>query len=214
MLVLPKTDDITKQRVADLKKEFADESRMIRHLENIEKRPVTKDGNYREYDFTEVHGVVWGGINFDHRIEGLSYEQKFPKIVDFDHPNYMGSYGVADNIQQILERCPLLDSLPDRFFCISATEIHKAHQSNEGGWRWHKWGEYIGVQEPTQEYLYDEEDIDMVIVFQIYELDESKIDNLNLETVLWKDRMRAQERNQHYKLNALAQLNGEHNEDT
>ena len=51
---------------------------------------------------------------------------------------------------------------------ISVTEMRKDEQPEDGGWRWHKWGEYIGKQEPKCEYLYDEPNIDSVYVFHIY----------------------------------------------
>jgi hypothetical protein len=47
--------------------------------------------------------------------------------------------------------------------------VIKANQSHEGGWRWHKWGEYIGKYEPQYEYLYDEPEIEKVYVYHIYE---------------------------------------------
>lgn len=40
------------------------------------------------------------------------------------------------------------------------------------GWRWSKWGEYIGSQNPTQEYLAMEPDIEEVLVYRIILLEE------------------------------------------
>ena len=37
-------------------------------------------------------------------------------------------------------------------------------------WRWHKWGPYIGTKEPKCEYLYDEPEIDKVVIFELYEI--------------------------------------------
>jgi hypothetical protein len=41
-----------------------------------------------------------------------------------------------------------------------------------GGWRWHKWGPYIGKGEPTTEYLDDEDGFaDGVYVYHFYVVD-------------------------------------------
>jgi hypothetical protein len=34
------------------------------------------------------------------------------------------------------------------------------------GWRWHKWGEYVGLHAPQREYLHDEPLIETVYVFE------------------------------------------------
>lgn len=37
-----------------------------------------------------------------------------------------------------------------------------------GGWRWEKWGPYIGTQRSVADYLHDEPDIDYVYTFHVY----------------------------------------------
>ena len=78
-------------------------------------------------------------------------------------------YGVADSWEQIVERWPELLT-DERRFVIGMTEVRRVDQSSEGGWRWHKWGEYIGTREPTTEYLADETCIESVWTFHIYEV--------------------------------------------
>lgn len=78
-------------------------------------------------------------------------------------------YGVCDNHEQILKEWPHLEKSTQRHF-ITMTPIHRKHQPSEEGWRWHKWGEYIGEHEIQHEYLYDEKDIDVVYVFHIFTL--------------------------------------------
>lgn len=80
----------------------------------------------------------------------------------------IGAYGVCDNVDQLLEKCPELTA-PGRNFIVAITPVHRDKQPSSGGWRWHKWGEYIGTQNPQTEYLYDEEHIDLVYVYHIYE---------------------------------------------
>lgn len=77
-------------------------------------------------------------------------------------------YGVADNIEQVID---FYNKNEDSIFSgnhvISYFEVHK---SPECGWRWHKWGPYIGTKNPTHEYLADEPDIDKVVCFSIYKV--------------------------------------------
>lgn len=86
----------------------------------------------------------------------------------------VGPYGVADNIQQILDNVPELQD-PNRKFTVAVTRVVRKDQAKTGGWRWHKWGEYIGDFKPQHEYLYDEEGIEEVLVFHIYEKVQGKI---------------------------------------
>ena len=83
----------------------------------------------------------------------------------------VGPYGVCDDAEQLLEACPELEA-EGREFVITLTPVLKANQGPAGGWRWHKWGDYIGTQKPQCEYLYDEPNIDKVYCYHIYELKE------------------------------------------
>lgn len=84
--------------------------------------------------------------------------------------NYRSNFGICDNYEQILKEYPELQEYTDRNFVVLMTPIYKDEQEPRGGWRWHKWGEYIGDKKPTHEYLYDEPDIEMVYVYHIYEV--------------------------------------------
>lgn len=95
----------------------------------------------------------------------------FDHYPDFsaDDGNYRGSYGVCDDVANLLAVYPELEA-PGREFVVRMTPILKANQESSGGWRWHKWGEYIGHQSPSGcEYLYDEPTIEKVYCFSIYE---------------------------------------------
>lgn len=87
-----------------------------------------------------------------------------------DNDNYRDNYGVCDNHKQVLKEYPELTESPDRNFVVLMTPILKSEQSEKYGWRWHKWGEYIGDMNPSHEYLYDEPDIEKVYVYHIYEV--------------------------------------------
>lgn len=90
---------------------------------------------------------------------------------EFDDNYEYSPYGVCDNVEQVLERYKQWLNDPGRKFCISFTKVTKAEQPDQLGWRWHKWGEYIGTKNPQHEYLYDEDDsIQEVYCYHIYEL--------------------------------------------
>ena len=83
----------------------------------------------------------------------------------------MCSYGVCDNYKQILDK--FKDELNDKDvnYCIIISTVKKSDEPEFGGWRWCKWGKYIGDKEPKCEYLYDEKDIDVVYCFHIYDIE-------------------------------------------
>jgi hypothetical protein len=77
-------------------------------------------------------------------------------------------YGVCDGIENLIAVIPEL-LLPDREFVVLLTEISKSEQPEDYGWRWHKWGDYIGTQTPTTEYIANEPEIETVYCYHIYE---------------------------------------------
>lgn len=119
-------------------------------------------------------GAASGGVN--RRIKQGVYE-----IAHFGSTAYLpgyehwvdglpvSGYGVCDSVDQLLKKCPELEADPDRQFVVTVHTIDKATQPQEGGWRWHKWGEYIGDQRPTTEYIAHEPVIERVLVYHIYE---------------------------------------------
>lgn len=79
------------------------------------------------------------------------------------------TYCVCDSPEQAVAYWQARAANPGRNYLILMTPIHRK-PGNTGGWRWHKWGPYIGTQTPTCEYLDDEPEIEMVYVASIYEL--------------------------------------------
>jgi hypothetical protein len=87
-----------------------------------------------------------------------------------DYPNLgeLSPYGVCDTIQQVLDLYDEYFSGSNKY-CVGFTKVVKSEQSDMGGWRWHKWGDYIGDKNPQCEYIYDEDDtITEVFCFHIY----------------------------------------------
>lgn len=101
------------------------------------------------------------------RYPSPEYESPEPELIGVDE-DYFGNYGVCDSIDNLLLKCPMLIS-SERKFVITLTSVKKENQPPEGGWRWHKWGEYIGEMSPQCEYLHDEPSIKEVFCYHVYE---------------------------------------------
>lgn len=114
-------------------------------------------------------------FNFDHELGIRSFDDRYPHLKtieaqpdDGEWDNYFGAYGVCDDYTQVLARCrELADDWPEKYV-MSVTRIRRDEESEDGGWRWHKWGEYIGTQQPTTEYIFDEPSIEQVYCYHIY----------------------------------------------
>lgn len=105
-------------------------------------------------------------FNFNHFITDCTFNTIINEYID-----KLDAYGVCDNFSQILSKFhnELIES--NRNYCIGLTPVVKSEQSEYGGWRWHKWGEYIGNKNPKHEYIYDEDDsIEKVYCYHIYEI--------------------------------------------
>lgn len=72
----------------------------------------------------------------------------------------MPSYGVCDSPEQLLSMYRWEED--ERLFCLALTEVRREDQPSDGGWRWHKWGPYIGTQKTEYEYIRDEKNIESV----------------------------------------------------
>jgi hypothetical protein len=93
--------------------------------------------------------------NFSHLLPKLDYEDEYPGRL---------SYGVADSWEQVLNYDIIKEEYVDsaRRFVMAFEHLRK---DKDTGWRWHKWGQYIGVQSPQCEYLSEEPIIEEVITF-------------------------------------------------
>lgn len=85
----------------------------------------------------------------------------------------LSAHGVADNVEQVKKRFANVIANPDVQICIALMPVFKSKEPEDGGWRWHKWGEYIGTQNPQCEYLYNEPDIDLVLCFHVYVVEDN-----------------------------------------
>lgn len=80
----------------------------------------------------------------------------------------LSPYGVCDSVSQLLEYYDF--EADPRKFSIAFTPVVKSQEPPRDGWRWHKWGPYIGTQTPRCEYIYDEPEINQVYLYHIYEI--------------------------------------------
>lgn len=125
-----------------------------------------------EYETLLMRGVVLSGM---FQLSGLNKSTGWGEYPVFMDGNWefplRGAYGVCDSLENLLEEYPeLLDESDGcRKFVVVMHRIDKSDQPDLGGWRWHKWGDYIGKQTPTCEYIYDEPIIETVYCFHIYE---------------------------------------------
>lgn len=78
------------------------------------------------------------------------------------------SYGVCDSPEQFDKFIGDTLRKNDDKFVVFFTHVKK-NVGEKDGWRWHKWGEYIGKGVPTTEYLADEAEFENgVYVYHIY----------------------------------------------
>lgn len=110
-----------------------------------------------DFDFT-----IWGG-NAPER------EMAYPRFTDGDP----FAFGVCDTPEQFLNKYGAVLRADPRRLVVSFSHVEKS--SNPNGWRWHKWGPYVGDYEPAREYLADEDGFyDGVFCYHIYCLDNPK----------------------------------------
>jgi hypothetical protein len=107
-------------------------------------------------------------FSFDHLLTGSGYNIK--PWMDDSLPDIPPEYGVCDTPEQFIGRYKAALEASPHSFVVSFTIVRKSEQYAQGGWRWHKWGPYIGDKERQCEYLYDEPEIDQATVYHIYEI--------------------------------------------
>lgn len=84
----------------------------------------------------------------------------------------VSEYMVCDNVEQALEYWKGAVENPDHKYVISLMPVRKKDEPESDGWRWHKWGQYIGTQNAQCEYLFDEPEVEVVYCAHIYNVEE------------------------------------------
>ena len=120
--------------------------------------------NFSHNDFLE--------FNIDENVFNIPFDQSY----ELFKPDYRkAQYGVADSIDQLKEYFKEEIEDAERKYFIEITPVFqdKENKGKSDGWRWHKWGEYIGKLDTQCEYLDDEdfgEDFEYVLCYHIYEV--------------------------------------------
>lgn len=111
---------------------------------------------------------VYKSSSFSHDyIHGIrDFDNHYPTLTHVEGGRF-GSFGVCDNWQQVVGQCKELRASDPQGYVLTITPVTRAEQESRGGWRWHKWGSYIGDQEPCHEYLYDDKHIDLVYTYSV-----------------------------------------------
>jgi hypothetical protein len=136
---------------------------------------------YRSKPVRVYRGVYQAHINFDKELgrvrDGGLIVDDWPAFdpLDGEHDmTWFSSYGVVDHWTQL--PLDLLEKDKRNLLVFLGRHV-KVDQPAEGGWRWHKWGPYLGVfqeQVRENEYLYDTPDVVEVWSYQIVEIKEEK----------------------------------------
>lgn len=106
-----------------------------------------------------------GHFNFELEFRRQDYKKDYPRF-----ETGFNCYGVCDSVEQLLTHLPEEVIKGEKEYAVSVVLLEKKYEPAEGGWRWHKWGPYIGTQNPQCEYLYDEPEIEDVLVYHVYEI--------------------------------------------
>lgn len=130
---------------------------------------VAKEENFNYLPQSDLSFLLETGIyrnNFDFNFSTEEFTEKLKRT---------WTYGVADNIEQIKEYLKQYINDINEKYIISVTPVFqdKSNKGKGGGWRWHKWGKYIGKLNPQYEYLDDEDfgkDFKYILTFQLYKV--------------------------------------------
>lgn len=115
-----------------------------------------------------------GHWNFEHLTSAKlsQYTHEYPEGDGawrvLDSMGLPSEYGVCDTPEQFMARFRDAMEASEHRWVVSFVVILKEDQE-EHGWRWHKWGPYIGEKSPQREYLRDEgPEITQATTFHVY----------------------------------------------
>ncbi len=148
----------------------------------IEKRQALEDDTR-----TDFKGCYWANLNPENLINNATHYELYSRYTALP-------YGVSDNASQVLDNLyhalevyltkdstydffsrgkrlyRYLTEHPDAVYFIRFTPVFNHHNGAIGGWRWHKWGRYLGKHTPQCEHLDEEENIDYALIWRLYPL--------------------------------------------
>lgn len=147
----------------------------------------------------DITGIYMSDLNGHYDIEELTNFNEVDEFELIDKYKFFPMNGVSDNASQVKNYLNkiiniylngtskdvyffegqglfnLIKNEPNYQFILLLTSIINNHdKSSWGGWRWHKWGEYIGKHNPQYEYLDHEDGIDYVLVWKLCPVERNK----------------------------------------
>lgn len=147
----------------------------------------------------DITGIYMSDLNGHYDIESLTNFNEVDEFELIDKYKFFPMSGVSDNASQVKNYLNkiiniylkgtsedeyffegqglfnLIKNEPNYQFILLLTPIINSHdKSSWGGWRWHKWGEYIGKHTPQYEYLDHENGIDYVLVWKLCPVERNK----------------------------------------
>lgn len=138
---------------------------------------------------TNFKGCYWANLNPENLIDHASAYETYKHW-----PASSLAYGVSDNATQVINHLKhaletyltkdsthsffirgkrlykFLTDNPDAVYLIRFYPVFNHHDGKTGGWRWHKWGPYLGKHTPQCQYLDKEQNIDYVLIWHLYPL--------------------------------------------
>ena len=146
-----------------------------------------------------ITGIYMSDLNGHYDIKELTNFNEVDEFELIDKYKFFPMSGVSDNASQVKNYLNkiiniylngtskdeyffegqglfnLIKNEPNYQFILLLTPIINNHdKSSWGGWRWHKWGEYIGKHNPQYEYLDHEDGIDYVLVWKLCPVERNK----------------------------------------
>lgn len=95
----------------------------------------------------------------------------YPDVYSVYGNKYSVPYFVDDSAENVIAKLKDLLAAAEGHYVVVMNLVTKASQPARGGWRWHKWGPYLGKLSPQCEYLYDEPEIEHAVLAHIYEVE-------------------------------------------
>lgn len=124
----------------------------------------------------QLHGCFKNGFPKGCYIADLNFQNVLDTV--YPDPNkynggeedsngkFWSRYGLCDNPEQVLKKYKNSHYMKNEEpYCILFTPLYREDEPETGGFRYHKWGSYIGKQKPQHEYLYDDKHIDLIYSF-------------------------------------------------
>jgi hypothetical protein len=103
-------------------------------------------------------GYYMSCLNFDRVVEQFLVRHQYFDG-GYDEIPEVPCYGVCDTPQQFIDRYGEALEAHEANYVVGFAHVRKNPEDagKGGGWRWHKWGDYIGTREHRCEYLDDED---------------------------------------------------------